>query len=220
MHRTSPNFASIRSKRRQSPYLIKNLSQRVAPVSGHPNESLPLEQGISYQDEPYNFKKPPKDKNFWKNGQPGRYQTPRNKFNNTEPVNRSDSHLRRSQDRFARSPMQKTQDFISRNEAPLMYQRPMKKYDKFLNNRGRGIRMNRPASPRMYKNNGSQKSLQGNGVGKPLHSVKSMQPQMYINKYEDDCLYMNLEEEYLHRVSKRQGKTTNVSINRSMYNFK
>jgi hypothetical protein len=191
----------------------------VAPVSGHPNESLPLEQGVSYHDEPY-FNKNQKDKNFWKGSQQARYQTPRNKFNMTEPIQRIGSGVGRSRDKYARNQMGKTQDFITRNETPVMnYQRPAKKYDKFLNNRGRGIRMNRPASPRMYKNEGSQKSM-GNGVGKPLQSVKSMQPQMYLNKYEDDCLYMNLEEEYLHRVSKRQGKSTNVSINRSMYNFK
>lgn len=42
----------------------------------------------------------------------------------------------------------------------------------------------------------------------------------HINTYQDDCLYMNLEEEYLHRVSKRnQNKFSNVSINRSMYNM-
>jgi hypothetical protein len=221
MPRNSPNFASIRSQRRQSPYLIKNYSQRVAPISGHPNDSLPLERGTSYQDEAFNYQKNPKDKNYWKSSQKARFQTPRNKFNATEPIPRSDSGLRGSQDRFVKNHTGKTQDFISRNEVPVMnYQRPAKKYDKFINNRGRGIRTNRPASPRMYKNNGSQKSLHGNGVSKPLQSVKSMQPQMYLNKYEDDCLYMNLEEEYLHRVSKRQGKSTNISINRSMYNFK
>lgn len=101
------------------------------------------------------------------------------------------------------------------------FQRPARKYDKFINNRGKGIRnMNRPMSPRVYRNNGSYKSLHGNMINKDLQSVKSLQPQVYLNKYEDDCLYMNLEEEYLHRVSKRQGKSSNVSINRSMYNFK
>lgn len=52
------------------------------------------------------------------------------------------------------------------------------------------------------------------------HSVRSLQQNIFLNRYEDDCLYMNLEEEYLHKVSKRMGKSENVSINKSMYNLK
>ena len=61
--------------------------------------------------------------------------------------------------------------------------------------------------------------MRGNFAGADNQSVRSLQPNVFMNRYEDDCLYMNLEEEYLHKVSKRMGKDANISINKSMYNF-
>ena len=75
--------------------------------------------------------------------------------------------------------------------------------------------MGRPHSKRsLYTGNNN---FLGSG---DAHSVRSLQQNIFLNRYEDDCLYMNLEEEYLHKVSKRMGKSSNVSINKSMYNFK
>jgi hypothetical protein len=75
--------------------------------------------------------------------------------------------------------------------------------------------MGRPQSKRsLYM---GQNNFLGSG---DAHSVRSLQQNIFLNRYEDDCLYMNLEEEYLHKVSKRMGKSANVSINKSMYNFK
>lgn len=75
--------------------------------------------------------------------------------------------------------------------------------------------MGRPQSKRSLY--GAPNNFLGSG---DAHSVRSLQQNIFLNRYEDDCLYMNLEEEYLHKVSKRMGKSANVSINRSMYNFK
>jgi hypothetical protein len=73
------------------------------------------------------------------------------------------------------------------------------------------------AGPMSYYNNeSSPQRMDGGGDGL---SVRSLQQNMYLNRYEDDCLYMNLEEEYLHKVSKRTGKGNGVSINKSMYNY-
>lgn len=51
------------------------------------------------------------------------------------------------------------------------------------------------------------------------YSVKSLQQNMFMNRTEDDCLYMNLEEEYLHKVSKRQKRDNSISINKSMQDY-
>ena len=56
-------------------------------------------------------------------------------------------------------------------------------------------------------------------AGANAQSVRSLQQNVFFNRYEDDCLYMNLEEEYLHKVSKRMGNSANISINKSMYDF-
>lgn len=72
--------------------------------------------------------------------------------------------------------------------------------------------------PMSYYNNDMNPHMMDNG-GDAL-SVRSLQQNMYLNRYEDDCLYMNLEEEYLHKVSKRTGKGNGVSINKSMYDYK
>ena len=76
--------------------------------------------------------------------------------------------------------------------------------------------MGRPQSKKSMYTGGNNNFL-GSG---DAHSVRSLQQNIFLNRYEDDCLYMNLEEEYLHKVSKRMGKSANVSINKSMYNFK
>jgi hypothetical protein len=78
-----------------------------------------------------------------------------------------------------------------------------------------GQMMGRPQSKRSLYMGGN--NFLGSG---DAHSVRSLQQNIFLNRYEDDCLYMNLEEEYLHKVSKRMGKSANVSINKSMYNFK
>lgn len=52
------------------------------------------------------------------------------------------------------------------------------------------------------------------------YSVKSLQHNVFMNRTEDDCLYMNLEEEYLHKVSKRQKRDNSISINKSMQDYK
>lgn len=72
----------------------------------------------------------------------------------------------------------------------------------------------RPKSPGVMVNSGF-----GTYGGQ---SVKSMQQSGLQEeyRYEDDCLYMNLEEEYLHRVSKRLQKNSNLSVNRSNHNLK
>ena len=239
MYRNSPNFASIRSQHRQSPRVGKSRSQRIDVGSSYPadfqnpenNERVYRKNTISdregnYQDEPYNFRRgqnPGQGKGFWKGPNQKPYPTPRSNYNASPmKVAQSEVNFRQSGDNYFRNKSGNTQDFISRNDPQMQEaQKPVKKYNKFLNGRGRGIRnMNRPASPRIYRNEESYKSLHGQMGQKPAHSVKSVQQQVYLNQYEDDCLYMNLEEEYLHRVSKRQGKSTNVSINRSMYNFK
>ena len=75
--------------------------------------------------------------------------------------------------------------------------------------------MGRPQSKKSLYTGGN--NFLGSG---DAHSVRSLQQNIFLNRYEDDCLYMNLEEEYLHKVSKRMGKSANVSINKSMYNFK
>lgn len=131
-------------------------------------------------------------------------------------------------------------EYDNRQMNPLMtenFKRTPRKYDKFISNRGRNnLNDNnnvnvkgsaRPVSPRRMDTQKSNHSLNGAEMNrnfdnekKDIQSVKSLQQNIYLNRYEDDCLYMNLEEEYLHRVSKRQGKSANVSINRSMYNFK
>ena len=229
MYRNSPNFASIRSQHRQSPRMGKSRSQRIDVGSSFPGEyqnpdntdrtfgKNTISERGNYQDEPYHFKNgqsPNQGKGFWKN------QTPKNKYYASPgKVAHSELNLGQSGENYFRN-KSGPQDFISRNDPQMQAnQKPVKKYNKFLNGRGRGIRnMNRPASPRIYRNEESYKSLHGQTGPRPAQSVKSQQ-QVYLNQYEDDCLYMNLEEEYLHRVSKRQGKSTNVSINRSMYNF-
>ena len=59
------------------------------------------------------------------------------------------------------------------------------------------MRMDMSAQPDIQK---------GNGV----------MPNMYVNEYQDDCLFMNLEEEYLHKVSMQNkgGHQINHNINR------
>jgi hypothetical protein len=49
-------------------------------------------------------------------------------------------------------------------------------------------------------------------VGGDAQSIHSMVPNMYVGQYQDDCLYMNLEEEYLHKVS-LQNKNDNEMAN-------
>lgn len=231
MQPQSQNFASIRSQRKQSPHIRKNFSQRAEPVSsfgiGHPAQATGnFEQTQPYADEVYNYQKhsnqTPQSKKYWRRSNNNEFQTPKGKYRRSPSPSRSHPNFNyKSATEYAR-PMNKRQDFIAQNEAQNAgenFARPARKYDKFLDNRGRGIRnMNRPASPRNQPNRESYKSGGVYQRGPP--SVKSHTPQIYLNKYEDDCLYMNLEEEYLHRVSKRQGKSSNMSINRSMYNFK
>ena len=103
-----------------------------------------------------------------------------------------------------------------------------REFDNFQRYPNNGIHVGSTGMPinQMMKNQGSKKSLNVNmmrnnflGSG-DAQSVRSLQQNIFLNRYEDDCLYMNLEEEYLHKVSKRLGKGTGVSINKSMYNFK
>ena len=103
-------------------------------------------------------------------------------------------------------------------------QRPMHdNYQQFPQNRVHvgstgmtpGQMMGRPQSKKSLYIGGN--NFLGSG---DAHSVRSLQQNVFLNRYEDDCLYMNLEEEYLHKVSKRMGKSAHVSINKSMYNFK
>ena len=222
--------------------MMKSHSHRIEVRSTYANErsrgdyinrtykkNLNPEIEANYEDEPYNFNQKGQHRQnggnvIWKKTGPKLFQTPRNKYNiSSAKIAQSEVNLRHSGDNFYRNRSGNAQDFIARNDNhnTKAYRKPNKKYGKFLHNKGMGIRtMNRPSSPRMYRNEESYKSLQGEMDQKPSGSPKSMRPALYLNKYQDDCLYMNLEEEYLHRVSKRQGKTTNVSINRSMYNFK
>ena len=53
---------------------------------------------------------------------------------------------------------------------------------------------------------GQQMEMPGNP------EMNGMMPNMYANQYQDDCLFMNLEEEYLHKVSlqnKKDGQMEN-----------
>ena len=71
------------------------------------------------------------------------------------------------------------------------------------------------ASPRVQTNNynipsyGTQKNYKDN----PYRNNTT-------NDVPDDSLYQNLEEEYLHRVSKRTNTSKSPTINKSVYNFK
>lgn len=52
-----------------------------------------------------------------------------------------------------------------------------------------------------YSKNSLHVNLARNDVNMEGQSVISGTPKVFVNEYEDDCLYMNLEEEYLHKVS-------------------
>ena len=68
--------------------------------------------------------------------------------------------------------------------------------------------------------NAQRNHNQMNLTKKNAKSVKSLQKALQMGTGDDDCLYLNLEEEYLQRVTKRQVQGSNFAINRSMYNFK
>lgn len=72
-------------------------------------------------------------------------------------------------------------------------------------------------TPMSYYNNEMNPHMM-DGSGDAL-SVRSLQQNMYLNRYEDDCLYMNLEEEYLHKVSKKSENKNGISISKSHYDF-
>ena len=50
-------------------------------------------------------------------------------------------------------------------------------------------------------------------IGPEVQSVHSMVPNVYVNQYQDDCLYLNLEEEYLHKVSLQNKNDTILPMN-------
>lgn len=67
-------------------------------------------------------------------------------------------------------------------------------------------------SPMEYDPNGN---IPGQTIGPEVQSMQSMIPGMYGNQFNNDCLYLNLEEEYLHKVS-LQSKNS-AEMNRNKY---
>lgn len=67
-------------------------------------------------------------------------------------------------------------------------------------------------NPVIYGDAGPVQGVPTMPVGPETQSIHSMVPSMYVNQYQDDCLYMNLEEEYLHKVS-LQNKNDNELMN-------
>lgn len=206
-------YASNRTQRRRSPYQVQMQAYQTeqTPQLGSKNVTVdhrvwPFEDSQLQNGRNTLMTRETRDER-------DQIQTPGNRLNGDyEGSPKSETDLEQTRSKWGPSAVGRTQDFITRNETPLAstYRRGPKKYSKFLNKKPFGIRRKRPVSPR----------LAGEGDSIRQHSIRSLNPKLYLSKHRDDNLYMNLEEEYLHRVSKRLGQSTNLSINRSMYNFK